>query len=449
MRKTSMPGMCVAGLLAACQSVVPPQPEPPQPAPVVVACPAGLPDGTRCLGGTDTAGAHYLIGMPATWSGVLVLHAHGGPELGTPKPERTAEDLKRWAVVLKAGHAWAGSTYRQGGVAVRSAAEDTERLRQIFVSHVAQPKHTLLHGQSWGASVAAKAAERYAAPGMRAPAYDAVLLTSGVLAGGTRAYDFRLDLRLLYQHLCHNHPRPDEPDYPLWMGLPAGASLTRAALSARVEECLGLQRGAANRSAEQQARVDTLVRVIRIPARSIQGHLAWATWHFQDIVQARTGGLNPFGNVGAVYSGSADDAALNAALPRYRADPVAVRRLAEDTDPNGRIGVPVLSVHGVHDPVAFVEMDDFFRRTMVQAGQAEHLVQTFTDDTEHSYLSDPAYPTLIDALLRWIQTGTKPSAEGIAAQCAAHEARFGPGCRFLPTYQPRELDSRVAARQRP
>ena len=60
-----------------------------------------------------------------------------------------------------AGHAWAASVFRQGGVAVRSAAEDTERVRRLFVQHVAVPKRTLLHGQSWGAGVAANAAEMY------------------------------------------------------------------------------------------------------------------------------------------------------------------------------------------------------------------------------------------------------------------------------------------------
>ena len=38
--------------------------------------------------------------------------------------------------------------------------------------------------------------------------YDAVLLTSGVLAGGSRSYDFRTDLRVVYQYLCNNHPGP-------------------------------------------------------------------------------------------------------------------------------------------------------------------------------------------------------------------------------------------------
>ena len=414
-------------------------------APVAGACPPGVPDGARCLRGQDSARAHYLIVVPAAWSGVLVVHAHGGPSLGEPTPARADADIKRWAIVVRAGHAWAASVFRQGGVAVRSAAEDTERVRRIFIDHVARPRRTILHGQSWGAGVAAKTAEMFGATGARAP-YDGVLLSSGVLAGGTRSYDFRLDLRVVYQALCANHPKADEPAYPLWMGLPPDSRLSRAELAARADDCLGVRRPAAERSAEQARRLKTLVDVIRIPERSVVDHLAWATWHFQDIVQKRTGGLSPFGNVGVLYRGSADDAALNASVLRYRRDPRAVARFADDTDLEGRIGVPVLTVHGIGDPTAFVELDSAFRQTMEKGGSADRLVQTFTDHAEHSYLADPVYPTLLAALLRWIEQGEKPTPAGIARQCAAFETTFGPGCRFLPDYRPAPLESRSPAR---
>lgn len=418
-------------------------------APHTTACPAAVGAQVQCWSGRDSAGAYYLIAMPQPWNGDLVLHAHGGPALGAPRLERSVEDLERWAIMVKAGYAWAGSTFRQGGVEVRAAAEDTERLRQIVLQHVAQPRRTVLHGQSWGASVAARGAEMFTATADGKRPYDAVLLTSGVLAGGTRSYDFRTDLRVVYQHLCHNHPRPTEPAYPLNIGLPAGASMTQADLQARVNECLGLDKPVAQRSAEQQRKVKLISDVIRIPASSIQGHMNWATFHFRDVVQHRTGGASPFGNQGARYSGSGDDAALNAAVLRYRADPDAVARFAQDTDPTGRIPVPVLTVKGVDDPTAFVELDAAFRDTMVNAARGAGLVQTFTQHSGHSYLSDPTYPTLMAALLRWTETGERPTPAAIAAQCPAMEARFGKGCAFLPDYQPAPLESRVAPRHRP
>jgi len=418
-------------------------------APVAAACPKDLAPIARCLSGQDSAGAYYLIAMPQQWNGHLVLHAHGGPALGAPRMERSVEDLTRWSIMVRAGYAWAGSTFRQGGVEVRAAAEDTERLRQIFVQHVAQPQRTVLHGQSWGASVAAKGAEMFQTTANGKRPYDAVLLTSGVLAGGTRSYDFRTDLRVVYQYLCNNHPRPTEPQYALNIGLPADAAMMQADLSARLNECLALNKPAAERTPEQQRKVQTIVDVIRIPANSIQGHMNWATFHFRDVVQHRTGGASPFGNRGVLYRGSPDDAALNAAVLRYRADPAAVARFAQDTDLTGRIPVPVLTVKGVDDPTAFVELDAAFKATMAQGGSAARLVQTFTQHHTHSYLSDPTYPTLLAALLRWVDTGDKPTPEGIVRQCAGMETPFGKGCAFLPGYVPAPLASRVAERERP
>lgn len=445
--KTQLSLVLLAALLAGCAS----QPSATLPAtteaaPQAMACPAEVPTGTRCLSGKDSAGAFYVVALPAQWNGTLVLHAHGGPALGEPRLDRSVDDLKRWAIVVKAGYAWAGSSFRQGGVAVRAAAEDTERLRRIFVQQVAQPRLTLLHGQSWGAGVAAVGASMFTDDGAGKRPYDAVLLSSGVLAGGSRSYDFRLDLRVIYQALCQNHPRPDEAQYPLWMGLPAGAKMTQADLKQRVDACLGLELPAAQRTPEQQRKIQAITGTLKIPASSIQGHLNWATFHFQDIAQHRTGGRNPFRNERVQYRGSPDDAALNAAVARYTADPQAVKAFAADTDPDGRIPVPVLTVHGIDDATAFVEMDHAFRQTMESAGTAGHLVQTFTADSAHSYLSDPAYPTLLAALSTWARGGAKPTPAQIAEQCRAFEPAFGAGCRFRPDYQPQPLSTRVAPR---
>ncbi len=448
-RTAALAAALAAATLAACAPVATPPRAVAEPAPAATPCPKDLAPIARCLSGKDSAGAYYLIALPQQWNGHLVLHAHGGPALGAPKAERAVEDLERWSIMVRAGYAWAGSTFRQGGVEVRAAAEDTERLRQIFVQHVAKPQRTVLHGQSWGASVAAKGAEMFQRTAEGRRPYDALLLTSGVLAGGTRSYDFRTDLRVVYQYLCHNHPRPGEPQYPLNIGLPADAAMTQADLAARVNECLGLNKPAAERTPGQQGKVQTIVDVIRIPASLILSHLSWGTFHFRDVVQHRTGGASPFGNEGVVYKGSADDAALNAGVLRYRADPQAVARFAEDTDPTGRIPVPVLTVKGVDDPISFVELDAHFKTTMERAGTGARLVQTFTQHNTHSYLSDATYATLMNALQRWVDEGAKPTPAGIASDCPAQEARYGKGCAFLPAYVPAPLSSRVYERPRP
>lgn len=422
-------------LLAACSTPPALRPEAP---PQAQACPAGVPEGARCLRGQDSASAHYLIVMPAQWSGVLVVHAHGGPALGPPKATRADEDIQRWAITVREGHAWAGSVFRQGGFAVTTAAEDTERVRRIFVDHVAQPRRTLLHGQSWGAMVATRAAELYPA------SWEGILLTSGVVAGPT-TYDFRLDLRALYQHLCSNHPRADEPHYSLAIGLPADSKLTSAELAARADECLGVRKPAAQRTPEQARKVKTIVDVLKLPESSIVSHLNWGTFTLRDVV-AKNGGTSPFGNDKVRYAGSPDDAALNAAVPRFKADVAAAARFAADVDHSGRFAVPVLSAHGTGDATVFVEGSDTLRQRMVAAGNGYRLVQTFVDSSEHSYWGDAHYPPLFEALLNWVDKGQKPSPAGVAERCRQLRTAQPADCRFLPAFVPQPLATRIAPR---
>lgn len=439
-------GLMVVARTAMAQSQA--SPAVPVSKPTVSTCPEGVAAGSRCLSGRDSFGAYYWLAVPPNWKGTLVVHSHGGPELGEPKAERAAADLTRWSIWTRAGYAYAGSGFRQGGVAVQSAAEDTERVRQIFSAELGPPKFTVLHGQSWGASVAARTVELFATSANGKSPFDAVLLTSGVLGGGIQSYNFRLDLRVVYQAVCANHPLASEPSYPLWLGLPLSSKLTRGELAKRVDECTGVLKKPEERSLVQQRNLKTLTDVIAIPASSLIGHMNWATWHFQDIVFKRLAGRNPFGNEGVRYQGSHDDAALNAQVSRYRADPQAVADFGADTNPRGTIPIPVVTVHGINDPVAFVELEEAFKSTMTAGGSADRLVQNFTSDQDHSYTSDAQYVTAIRALIDWVQLGTKPTPASIAAICKDVAADFEPakGCRFQPDFTPQALATRVPTR---
>ncbi|TWO73163.1 hypothetical protein FN976_02700 [Caenimonas sedimenti] len=443
----------LAVLLSAC-ATAPGQPAMPEvakaPAPTERACPPEVPTGAKCYIGEDTVGSFYWIAIPANWNrGVLVMHAHGGPaDTGPATLQRSEEDLKRWAVTVKAGYAWAGSSYRRGGYGVTMAAEDTERLRQIFVRHFGEPKRTILHGQSYGAGVASKAAELYSTVDGRRGPYDGVLLTSGVLGGGARAYDFRLDLRVIYQYVCKNHPRPDEPQYPLWMGLPADAKLTRAELAARIDECTGVRKPAAQRTEQQKANLSTILSTVRIPESSLVGNMNWATWLMRDLTQLRLGGRNPFTNTGALYRGSANDTALNSGVLRYAPDRLAVEELNRDSAPQGKVAMPVLSFHASNDPTAFVELQSLYRDIMHRGGSGDRLVQVFSDEAEHSYVSEPQYPALFTALLDWVERGDKPTPRKVLALCKGYEAAYRGTCRIQPDYSPPALETRVTPRPR-
>jgi hypothetical protein len=409
--------------------------------PTPSACPAGVADVADCWTGQDDNGAYYAIAVPHDWNGDLVVHAHGGPDLGAASdPARSVEDLDRWAVMAREGYAWVGSAYRRGGYGTRMAVADTESARQVFEESFGVPGTTLAHGQSWGGDVAAKLVE------VHSTSYDGVLLTNGVLAGASRGYDYRVDLRVVYQYYCGNHPRPSEPQYPLWMGLREDSTMTSAGLRSRLQECTGYQSEPAERTALQQRNLDDILAVTKVPERTLESHLRFATFTFRDIVHNRLEGRNPFSNVGVRYSGSHDDKALNAGVERFAADPSAKRDLTWDSDLTGAVEIPTVTLHAIDDPTVFVEHESAYRETREGAGTADDLVQVFSRESEHSSLSTSGYAAVLDALDTWVDSGVKPTPAGVATSCAGFDATYGTGCFVDPAYEPASYDSRVEAR---
>nr|WP_298131794.1 hypothetical protein [uncultured Pseudoxanthomonas sp.] len=395
-----------------------------------VACPASVGAQVDCHEAQDGNGAWLLVAMPRTWNRRLIVHAHGGPRLGEPEAGDSAEDLDRFVVMVRSGYAWIGSTYRRGGYGVRMAAADVETSRRAFWARWGRPQRTLLHGQSWGGNVAAKLAELHALDLDGRPNYDGVLTTNGLLFGGTRGYGFRADLRAVYQYYCRNHPAADEAQYPVWQGLPAGTKMTRDELRRRVDACTGVDQPAAKRTPAQAATLRDLLAVTGVAEKQLVAHLAWGTFHFQDVVQKRLGGRNPFDNAKTVYRGSHDDTALNAGVERFSADPAAVAALAYDADLSGLIVLPTVTVHARHDPTVSYEAEAAYKATVEAAGRGHLLLQALTDERDHSRLRDATYASALQVLEQWLDTGTRPSAQAFGAACGTL-SRTREDCRFL------------------
>jgi len=138
--------------------------------------------------------------------------------------------------------------------------------------------------------------------------------------------------------------------------------------------------------------------------------------------------------------------AISASLTVTDLDDRPVATHSVPADPGGRIAVPVVTLHAIDDPVAFVELESTFAETMARAGSSGRLVQAFTDDHEHSYLSDAQYVAAVQALLAWVEHGDKPTPAALAERCAQLEAAWGAGCRYRPAYHPQPLASRVSPR---
>lgn len=416
-------------------------------APVPAACPPGLPGDVTCLRGRDANGAHLLLARPGNWNGGLVVHVFGGPRMAPPAADTTDEDLVRYQEFLREGWAWVSTSRRRAGFGVTRAGEDTESARRAAVEAYGRPSVTVLHGQSWGGAVAAKAIEAMNAPDAegRRP-YDAALLTSGVLAGPTRAYDMRVDLRAAFQAVCNSHPAPEERQYPVTLGLAEGQTMTREEVVARYLACTGADLRPEARSAGQRAALADLAAASRIPEWALPGHLWWATQVFADISRNMTEGRSAFGNAGVRYSGTSDDERFNASVPRYQADADARARLAADGDLSGRVAVPVMTLHGIGDATVFVENAAAYRETLERAGSADRLLQVFVDDAEHSKMSAALYPAALDVLRAWVESGRRPAVEDVRARCEAMREPYGGDCRVLPDYVPQGWYERINPR---
>jgi alpha-beta hydrolase superfamily lysophospholipase len=436
--------LLLAGLLWAGTAAAQ---DPPQPAP----CPPGLAADTQCWRGQDENGAHLLLARPGNWHGGLVTHVFGGPRMAPPAADTTDEDLLRYAEFLSEGWAWASTSRRRAGFGIRSGGEDALAARRIAGQVLGPIRFSLLHGQSWGGAIAAKAIETLNGPaGEPGPdgtrPWQAALLTSAVLAGPSRAYDMRVDLRAAYQVICATHPRPEEPQYPVTLGLARDQRMTREELMSRYLACTGADLAPEARTEAQRRALADLAAASRVPEAAIPAHLVWATTVFADIGWRLMEGRSAFGNQHVRYVGTSDDAGLNARVPRIAPDPDAAARLAADGDPTGAIAIPVLTLHGTGDMTVFVENQSAYRETLDRAGTGHLLVQVFTEEMEHSKLSGPIYAAAAAALRGWAETRRRPGAAELQGRCEASAiTTLGP-CRILPNFQPQPWAARVNPR---
>jgi pimeloyl-ACP methyl ester carboxylesterase len=395
-----------------------------------IGCPVAVAAIATCYSAKLPSGAYVTAAMPKTWNGNLVVFAHGGPSLNPPTANDSMAALGN-AVEVRQGYAWVASSYRREGYGASFAAEDTEDARKFFVERIEKPKRTILRGTSYGGLVGAKLMELHGA------SYDGAVLLSGAVAGANLNYTFRADLRAIYQYYCKNLPKPDEANYPLWMGLPADSKLTNNDVTARIDDCTGISKPAAQRSDTQKQNLANILNTAKIPERMLLIHMRYATFMFRDLAEMTTHEKSAFSNTGVQYKGSSDDAALNKGVYRFDADPAAVAAVKADGEPTGNLPIPVVAIHSMNDPQVAVESENEYAARVKAAGKADKLVQAYTDEDQHAAQSAPEVAGAMDSVMAWIEKGEKPTPQSIAAACAQDQAKYMGPCRFHTDYQPK------------
>ncbi|MFN8506309.1 MAG: hypothetical protein U0547_01930 [Dehalococcoidia bacterium] len=352
------------------------------------------------LRGGTLDGARYVIEVPDSWNGELVLWAHGFAGFDTvvavdPPP---AILRRTW---IEQGYAWAASSYKENGYVPGIGADDTLALKGQFAKEVAAPKRTYIVGASMGGNVVALSLEHFP------EAYDGGLAVCGAL-GGEEQIDYLLSWTLLGEAIAGVQV-PIGTNVPL---LPALLSLSGKLGTATAPTDVGLQYLSAIRMLSGGPRPFFL-----------EGFALQVTANFGYALADPGRTSLPFQaatNEGVRYAidpatGLTADA-LNAKVRRLA--PVAGARDATahpDAVPtSGRISDPLLTLHNTGDLFVPISMEQSYLAKAKAAGTAGLLVQRAIRAAGHCQFSDAERLAAWNDLVAWVRDGKKPAGEDLS-----------------------------------
>ncbi len=330
-------------------------------------------------------GAAFRIDVPETWNGSLVIYCHGySPtpghfKAGAPDPVE--------AVFLSAGFAVAQSGYAAGGWAIQQAEVDTLSLKRYFQTRYAAPRQTFVTGHSMGGFLTMLLMERYPSD------FTAGMPLCGPLEPALQLLHRAFDDQIIFNYylpgvLPPAHDVP--PDYQ------PGPQLT-----AEVERRI---------LADPRARA-ALERHSGLRVKDIAGQATFWTYILKEIYQ-RAGG-NPFDNRSTIYWNTGEDNALNAAVPRFAADPKAVAYLRTYYTPTGKLEHPMLAIHTTYDQLVNPNIPNSYADRAAEAGAASLFVQQFVPHDGHCAILPAEIAAGFIELRAWVDSDKKPAGGAV------------------------------------
>lgn len=377
------------------------------------------------LPGTDTTrhwGLHgragFRVEVPAQWNGRLVLWAHGFRGEG---PELTVDNHPLRAFLIANGYAWAASSYSRNGYDVATGVQDTHALTTLFNELVARPEVTYLTGASMGGHVTAAAIEQYP------QAYDGAMPICGVL-GDHELFDFYLDYMLGAQTLAGldaQFPAPADwstttvPQITstLAAAWPFGLTVDGERLKALTE-----LRSGGDRPLFDAAWGAWATFLLGLPS-TISGTVPRSPGTVVD-------------NTDAVYQFDTDPALspaeqeFNEEIPRIAIDPQgrAGHGLANAPVLDGRIPVPVLTLHDLGDLFVPFLMEQIYAERVADQGRSDLLVQRAIRGVGHCDFTAAEHVRGFTDLVGWVEGGVRPPGDDVLDPTVVSAPFYG--CRF-------------------
>ena len=393
--------------------------------------------------------ASYAIEVPNGWNGTLFLYSHGYVAPGSTNAAQAVPsgDARTW--LLRNHYAIAGSSYSSTGWALEDAFKDQLALLDFFAKRIATPKRVIAWGASLGGIISAGLVQLYP------DRFVAAMPLCGVLAGGVATWNTELDAAYAFKTLL-------APGSQLQL-----VHVTDGAANSQLAQQLFT---AAAATSQGMARIALVAALIDLPgwfdpskpepaatdyAAQAQAQAAWESrvdftfaFRYRAELEARAGG-NPSWNVGVDYARllaaspdrdevsalyaqagldlKADLHSLNAGA-NIRADPAAAAYLARYISFDGRVRVPVLSMHTTGDGLVIPPNESAYAQVVTEAGNQDMLRQAFVHRAGHCVFTAAETISALNVLLKRIDTGSwddaalRPDALNAAATSLGAQA---------------------------
>lgn len=385
-------------------------------------------------------GAPYRIRVPDVWNGTLLIFAHGYRDKADHPGEidnRNADVAPSAALeapLLAQGFALAGTAYKDNGWAIEDAILDVKNLAVFFRENVGQPQRTILVAASLGTFVGFKSMEQFGG------IYDGALCLCGAGAGATRLWDSGVPLYLAYDVV---------------FGIPASwgtVGEVRNDIDFDTEVLAKLAPELSNIA--NFPKFEFIRLVAKNPGRGITPPpppAFYPGWVLTDLffltearaeLQRRAGGpivQNIDQNYTLPPAEKAYLAGLGLPTPvvdawlahmnarrNIEAKSSARNYVRNNTDFNGRIRNPILTVHTITDPLLVVANESAYAELNASRDKQDLLFQTYTTGVGHCNLTGPQILTAVGAIDTWVRTGVRPTDAAFPAILGFNQAFIPP-----------------------
>lgn len=389
--------------------------------------------------------ASYEIRVPEGWNGVLLVYAHGyafdaPPAAAAPGDPPISDFLEEY--FLSQGYALAGSSYRNGGWAVKEGIQNTLALTNRFNGLIGKPNHTILWGFSMGSLIALDLLEHHTAT------FDGAVAACGPLAGAPVNWDIALAFGLAYD-VAFGWPEE-------WGAV--GDVRDDVDFERDVLPVFQTQLNPFDPAFQANlVRFDFMRRVVGLPSEEFlpDEEMGWLlldmlfTTQFRGEIEARAGGPVAQNQDHVYWLPPADKAELDAYLGEGYSDNLLAAMNSRTTItakqsarnyverysiPNGNLKRPVITLHNTVDGLVTPWNEVAFAQRVAGAGKGDLLVQTYADSVGHCNFTAPQLFAAVSAMHDWLATESRPDNNDWFPQEMGFDNDFTPQpVPFIPT----------------